>query len=311
MALIKYFKTANATRSALIQMHISVLLWGITGVLGRSIDLSEGMLVWYRLLLTIITLTAYAFWTKRFYVPKRKALLQMGGVGILLTVHWLFFYGAIKYSNISITLSMLASSALLTSLIEWIFFKKPLKRSDLLLGGLAMAGIWIIFLNEKLYFTGIVLAMIAALLGAFFNISNKPIVEKHDSVMVSLVEIFVGFMALSLFLPYYISYFDVAKLVPTTTDWVLLSILAFVCTHLTLILSLNALRHLDAFTLNLSINLEPVYGIALAFLIFHEHELLTPRFYIGGALIFLSVLLHGYYQARASAHTNKQLADSK
>lgn len=304
-----YLKNISTTQSALIQMHLSVLLWGITGVLGRSIDLSEGVLVWYRLLLTIVTLFIYALWAKRLIIPDRKSLWQMCGVGVLLMIHWLFFYGAIKYSNISITLSMLASQALLTSLIEWLFYKKPLKRSDLFFGLVAMVGIWIIFMSEKLYFTGIILAIIAAVVGTFFNIYNKPIVEKHDSVLVSLVEISAGFVVLSAFLPFYVRFFEIEKLLPTTNDWLLLGVLAFVCTHLTLILSLNALRYLNAFTLNLSINLEPVYGIALAFLIFHEQQYLTPRFYIGGGLIFLSVVLHSYYQARREGRGmgNKQL----
>lgn len=309
MTLLNLFKTGNYTRSALVQMHLSVLLWGITGVLGRSIDLSEGVLVWYRLLLTILTLFIHAIWTKRFAVPDRKSLLQMGSIGIILMVHWLFFYGAIKYSNISITLSMLASQALLTSVIEWLFYKKPFSRSDLFFGAIAMVGIWIIFMSEGVYLTGIILSLIAAVVGTFFNIFNKPIVEKHDTIMVSLIEIFMGFLVLSFLLPFYVSYFDISKLFPSGNDWILLWILAFVCTHLTLILSLNALRYLDAFTLNLSVNLEPVYGIILAALIFHEHESLTLRFYIGGALILLSVVLHGYYQARKD--TKSKLAVSE
>lgn len=130
--------------------------------------------------------------------------------------------------------------------------------------------------------------------------------------MVSLVEIFTGFLILSAILPFYLSYFGIEKFQPTTQDWILLWVLAFFCTHLTMVLSLNALRYLDAFALNLANNLEPVYGVALAAYIFHEHELLSTRFYIGGAVILLSVILHGYYETKAVKQKNSdELSISK
>jgi drug/metabolite transporter (DMT)-like permease len=293
------------TKKALIYMHLSVVLWGITGVLGRSIQLSEGMLVGYRLLITAFTLGIHALLIEKLPLPGFQDMRKMVLIGFLITVHWLFFYGGIKYSNVSIALSMLASQALFTTFFEWIFVGKPISKRELTFGLVAMLGIWIIFYGERLYGVGIFLALMASLVGSLFNVFNKPIVEKHNPVMVSFVEISAGVVMLLFFLPVYVSFFNITYLVPTNTDWILLIILAFFCTHITLILSLKALKYLDAFTLNLSINLEPVYGIALAFFIFQEHKFLSARFFVGAALILLSVVLHAYFKSKNEKAVNQ------
>lgn len=277
-------------------MHLSILLWGATAVLGRGIDLSEGLLVWYRIIITTISLGIYIVLTGKSFNVSKPNFLKLTGVGVLLMIHWLFFYGAIKYSNISVTLSVFSSTTLFTALIEPVITNKKFNRIELLYSLMAMAGIGIIFYTDtNNYTTGIILALLAAFMGAFFNILNKDVVKEVSSEVVSFYEIFAGLVSLTLFLPLYINYFKPAKLLPTTSDWILLTILAVACTHITLILSLNALKHLSAFTLNLSINLEPVYGIALAFLIFHENNSLNTEFFVGALLIMLSVVLHSYF----------------
>ena len=288
-------------KQSLIFMHLSVLLWGVTGVLGRAIELSEGVLVSYRLFITVFTLGLHAFVFLKLKLPHFSELKRMMAVGILITIHWLCFYGGIKYANVSITLSMLASQALFTIVFERIFLKKKFQLSEFLLGFIAMIGIWIIFYGESAYGIGIVLAILAALFGSLFNVFNKSIVEKHDPILVSLVEILAGLVFLLLTMPMYVYVFQIEKLIPSSSDWLLLFFLAFVCTHVTLILSLKALRYLDAFTLNLSINLEPVYGIALAFFIYKEHQFLSTQFFVGGFLILLSVVAHGYMKSRAKS----------
>lgn len=293
--LSSYHNKSDITK-AYIQMHLSILLWGATAVLGRGIALNEGLLVWYRIIITTISLGVYILITGRSFKVSKPTLLKLTGVGVLLMIHWLFFYGAIKYSNISVTLSVFSSTTLFTALIEPVITSKKFNRMELLYSLMAMAGIGIIFYTDKNnYTTGIILALLAAFMGAFFNILNKDVVKEVSSEVVSFYEIFAGLVSLTLFLPFYINYFKPEKIFPSTTDWVLLVILAVACTHVTLILSLNALKHLSAFTLNLSINLEPVYGIALAFLIFHENNSLNTEFFIGAALIMLSVVLHSYF----------------
>ncbi|MES2621966.1 MAG: EamA family transporter [Bacteroidota bacterium] len=277
-------------------MHLSVIFWGATGVLGRGIQLSEGMLVWYRLIITTISLGIFIILTRKSFRVSKQNFLILFGIGVLLMVHWLFFYGAIKYSNVSITLSLFSSTTLFTALIEPVITKKKFNKSELLYSIMAMCGIGVIFYSdENSYTIGFSLALIAAFIGAFFNILNKKVVNEVSSEIVSFYEIFSGLLVLTAFLPIYINWFVPEKLFPDTQDWVLLFILAIVCTHITLVLSLNALKHLSAFTLNLSINLEPVYGIALAFLIFGENKNLNIGFFAGTFLILLSVILHSYF----------------
>ena len=285
-------------------MHLSIILWGATGVLGRGIALSEGMLVWYRLIITTASLGIYILFTKKSFKVSKQNFWKLFGIGALLMVHWLFFYGAIKYSNVSITLSLFASTTLFTALIEPVITKKKFNKAELLYSLMAMCGIALIFYSdENSYSIGIVLALLAAFIGAFFNILNKDVVKEVSSDVVSFYEIGAGLLVLTLLLPLYIHVLQPAKLFPTNTDWVLLFVLAIICTHITLILSLNALKHLSAFTLNLSINLEPVYGIALAFLIFHENKNLNAGFFAGTFIIMLSVLLHSYFEERGKKDT--------
>jgi drug/metabolite transporter (DMT)-like permease len=277
-------------------MHLSIILWGFTGVLGKMISLSEGMLVWYRMMLVTASLLLYIRFTKTSLNVSKKQLRKLFMVGVLLMVHWLFFYGAIKYSNVSITLSLFASTTLFTALLEPLITSKKFNKVELLYSFLALAGIGIIFYSdENSYTIGILLALLASFVGAFFNILNKEIVQEVKSSVVSFYEIASGLFALTLFLPLYIYFLKPEVLYPTVQDWSLLLILAVLCTHVTLILSLNALKHLSAFTLNLAINLEPVYGIGLAFLFFGENAQLNAWFFLGSAIIMLSVILHSYF----------------
>jgi drug/metabolite transporter (DMT)-like permease len=193
---------------------------------------------------------------------------------------------------------MLASQGLFTAIMEPIISKKKFRWDELLFSITAMVGIWMVFAVEEVYTTGIVLGLLAAFVGAFFNILNKDIVARHSAVVVSFYEIAAGLLVLTIFMPFYILYFHPVRLFPSAIDWSLLIVLAVLCTHVTLILSLAALRHLSAFTLNLSLNLEPIYGIALAFVIFHENKQLHKGFFIGAAIIMLSVVLEAYFQSR-------------
>lgn len=279
-------------------MHLSILLWGITGVLGKGISLSEGLLVWWRMLLVTISLGLQMLLLgKSFYVP-RKLFWTMAGIGVLLMIHWLFFYGAIKYSNVSITLSCFSTTSLFTALLEPLITKKKFSVSEIAFSLLGIVGIGFIFFDGIEYALGIFLALMAAFVGSFFNIFNKNVVNELSPDVVSFYEMLTGFVALTFAMPLYLYIFKTEQLFPSVSDWGLLVVLALLCTHITLILSLAALKHLSAFTLNLAINLEPVYGIALAFIFFGENKLLQPGFYIGTAIILFSVIAHALWQNR-------------
>lgn len=300
--MLSSYNSKSDITKAYIQMHLSIILWGATGVLGRGIQLSEGLLVWYRLIITSASLFLFVLITRKSFKLTMRQFAWLFGIGALLMVHWIFFYGAIKYSNVSVTLSLFSSTTLFTALMEPLVTKKKFNVSELLYSLMALGGIAIIFYSDKnSYSIGIVLALLAAFIGAFFNILNKKVVNEIASEVVSFYEIFSGLIVLTILLPLYLRAFPSTKLAPDGHDWLLLVILAIACTHVTLILSLNALKHLSAFTLNLSINLEPIYGIALAFLIFGENKQLNVWFFVGTAVIMASVLLHSWNASKAEA----------
>ena len=295
------FALDTPKQKAYLYMHLSILLWGLTGVLGRGIDLQAGILVWYRMVITALSMFAFIVFTGRSIKISTPDLLRLFGIGTVLMIHWLFFYGAIKYSNVSIALSMLASQGLFTAILEPLVRKKKFRWDELIFSITAIIGIWLIFRVEEIYAMGMIFGLLAAFVGAFFNILNKDMVDRHSPIVVSFYEIVAGLAVLSLSLPFYIHYAHPAKLIPSNLDWVLLLVLGILCTHVTILLSLEALKHLSVFTLNLSLNLEPVYTIALAFLIFHENKQLHTGFFIGAGVIMLSVLLESYFQSRKTA----------
>jgi drug/metabolite transporter (DMT)-like permease len=285
-------------RKAFLYMHLSILLWGLTGVLGRGIELQTGLLVWYRMIITVVSMLVFILFTGQSIRINRPDLFRLFGIGTLLMIHWLFFYGAIKYSNVSIALTMLASQGLFTAILEPIVRRKKFRLDEMIFSITAIIGIYLVFNVEEIYTTGMILGLLAAFMGAFFNILNKDMVGRHSPIIVSFYEIAAGLAVLSLFLPFYIHYAQPVKLLPSRLDWVLLLVLGVLCTHVTILLSLEALKHLSVFTLNLSLNLEPIYTIALAFLIFHENKQLHAGFFIGAGIIMLSVVLEGYFSLR-------------
>lgn len=288
-----------SSRKAYLQMHFAIFLWGFTGILGKAIQLSEGAIVWYRLLLTCFSLFVFFGLSKKLVPLKRNELFKIGTVGILVTIHWILFYAAIKVSNVSITLSCLATTALWTAMLEPVIFKnKKLNVTELLFGGLVILGIYLIFHFQQLYFWGIIIALGSAFVGAVFTIFNKNLLNKYAAETVVLYELVAGFLFMSLLMPFYLQLFPQTTLIPGSLDWIYLLILSVICTALAFTISLHALKQVSAFTMNLSVNLEPIYSIILAIILFNEDEMLNPGFYGGTSIILLSVFAHSFISYR-------------
>ncbi|HSK14419.1 MAG TPA: DMT family transporter [Phnomibacter sp.] len=278
-------------KRALIQLHIAVFLWGFTGVLGRLISLNEGLLVWWRLFLTVLTLILLRFAQKEFErIPWREAL-KIGGVGALVAIHWVAFYGSIKMANVSIALTCMAAGGVFTALAEPMAFRKKVDVREVLLGLIALVGIALIFHFNPKYKLGIIVGVVSVLLAVVFSIFNKMLVGKFKAKTISLYELGGGWLAWTCLLPVYWYFIPAESFWPKGMDWVWLLILAWFCTVLSVNLGLQALKHISAFTQNLTLNLEPVYGIILAFVIFQEDQDLSPGFYWGFLLIALAVVL--------------------
>jgi len=278
-------------KKAFIQLHIAVLLAGFTGILGKLITLNEGLLVWYRLLLTAVTLWVLAVLRRQRVRIDRRDLWRIFGVGSLAALHWVAFYGSIKYSNVSVGLLCFSSVGFFTALIEPLLFRKRVDGVELFLGLLVMAGIFLIFQIDPHYKTGILIGLLSALLGSLFPVLNKHLLKRIPAATVTLYELSGGFLFLSILLPFYLRVFPVASLLPGLPDWGWLLVLSWVCTVLAFNLSMSALEKISAFTVNLSYNLEPVYGILLAFVVYREDRYLNGGFYMGFFLIILSIVL--------------------
>jgi len=278
-------------KNALLKLHAAVFLWGFTGVLGRLITLNEALLVWYRLLITVISLIVVMTWRSELQKVSSKQLWQLFGIGGLIAVHWVFFYGSIKYANVSIALTCLSSAGLFTSLLEPMMTRRRIVFIEIILGLVGIAGIYLIFHFDPQYKKGIILGLICTLVSCVFSILNKKQVAFTAPKTMMLYELSGGLLILTLIMPVYLYVFPTMHYVPSKIDAFWLLLLSWVCTILAMDLSLQALKKVSAFTQNLSLNLEPVYGIILAFVVYQENEHLSDGFYVGFALILAAVIL--------------------
>ena len=278
-------------KKAFLQLHIAVFLAGFTAILGKLIKLNEGILVWYRLLLTVVILGAIMFYKKQLKIIPFKDLLKIAGVGAIIAIHWVTFYGSVKYANVSVALVCFSATGFFTALFEPLFLRKRIVLVELLLGILAISGIYIIFDFHPQYKLGIIFGIISAMGSAIFPIFNKQLLLRFTPRILTLYELGGGLVVLTVLLPFYLTQYPATYYLPTVKDWGWLMVLAVLCTVVSFDLQLNALKKISAFTANLTYNLEPVYGIILAFIFFRENKLFHNEFYIGLGLILLAILL--------------------
>ena len=297
-------------KKAYIQLHIAVFLAGFTAIIGKIIHLNEGVLVLYRLFFTVITLGVILVYKKEFIKLKTREALKIFMVGGLVAMHWVFFYGSVKYSNVSVSLTCLSAIGFFTALFEPLILGKKIKIIELGLGLFAIIGIYMIFDFHPQFKLGITFGIISALLASIFPVFNKKLLVEHSPKTVTLYEMCGGFLVLSIIIPFYLVWFPAQYYLPTMNDLFWLLILSWICTVLSFILQLNALTKISAFTANLTYNLEPVYGIILGLLIFNESKELKPGFYGGLSLIILAVILQ-MIRVRSSVKKNKMIFQEK
>lgn len=293
---------APLMKKALLQIHSAVFLWGFTGVLGRAITLTSTMLVWWRLLITALSL-----WVLYLVQGKVKKIdwrsgLQISLIGTLLALHWVCFYGSIKLANVTIALTCLSTTALFASLVEPLILKKKFDAVEIFLGLFAIAGIAIIYNTHLRFSTGIVVGLASSLFTVLVSVLNKKIIDKHEPEQITLYQLSGGFAGLTILLPLFQSIFPEKQTAPTPWDWVWLLILSWVCTILTFFLYIRALKKVSAFTMNLTLTLEPIYGIILAFAIYKENKLFSHWFYVGFALIAVAVVFHTWRLLKPKRH---------
>ena len=278
-------------KKALIQLHIAVFLAGFTAILGKLITLNEGLLVWFRLLITVVTLGCSLLYRKQLLKIPFKDVIKIFGVGVIVAIHWVTFYGSVKYANVSVALVCFSATGFFTAFFEPLILKRRISLIEVGLGLIAISGIYIIFDFHPQYKLGVVFGIISAVGSSLFPIYNKKLLLSYTPKILTLYELGGGLLALTVLVPFYLMQFPATYYLPTATDWLWLLVLAWLCTVLSFDLQLNALKKISAFTANLTYNLEPVYGIILAFIFFKENENLHREFYTGVGLILLAVVL--------------------
>jgi len=280
-------------KKAFLQLHLSVFLAGFTGILGKLISLNEGLLTWYRLFISAVTLLIIFLWRGMLKKIPFRDVLIIGSNGAIIGLHWVFFYGSIKYANVSIGVVCFSLTSLFTALFDPLINRRRFDVAELLLSLLTLCGILLIFHFNTEYRTGIILGIISSAFAALFTVFNKRLVKRFDIYTLGLYEVVVGTLCITLLLPFYLSHSVtmVSTWLPSWRDALYLLVLSWACTIWLYALTLDALKKISAFTVNLCFNLEPVYSILLAFLLFQENKYLGWTFYAGLLCIMLSVAL--------------------
>lgn len=298
----------TVTKRAYLELHIAVFLWGFTAILGDLISLSALSLVWWRVLLTSCSLVFLLRSGSAFRRLSRKTILQFAFVGALTGVHWLTFFGAIKLSNASITLVCMATCAFFTAIIEPIILRKKTNWWEIALGFLVIPGMALVVESVDVSMhTGILVGLTSAFLAAVFSILNKKWIQNAEPLSITFIEMTSAWLLLSMFLPFYFHHQPDAAILPSMKDFALLLVLALACTTLTWVLALRSLKHLSAFASTLTVNLEPVYGIFLAWIILHEDKELSAGFYWGVLLILVVVFSYPFLNKKFNVKSNNTI----
>ncbi|HET8752778.1 MAG TPA: EamA family transporter [Salinimicrobium sp.] len=297
-----------------LHFHLIVFIWGFTAVLGELISLDAVPLVWYRMLMASFFIFIWIKWKKKKLYISWKTMRIMILAGVIIALHWLTFFGAIKASNVSITLAVLSTGAFFTSIMEPIFYKRKIIWYEIIFGLIVIVGLYIIFKVETEYLTGIILALASAFLSACFALINGKLARRHEASVISFYELSTGVAAISLYLLFKTFFaensggFNAEFFILSTSDWWYLFILASVCTAYAFIASVAVMKHLSPYTVMLTINLEPVYGILLAFIIFGSEEKMDPGFYYGALLILSTVILNGIIKTSGKRRNKRKAA---
>lgn len=287
----------NVRTKSYLHLHLIVFVWGFTGVLGELISVGSMAKVWYRMSIALVLVGIYIGYKK---IPIRippKLLLMFLGSGFIIALHWFTFFEAIEVSNVSVTLATLSTGAFFASILEPIFYKRKIIGYEVLFGLFVILGLYIIYEVNGNFLYGITLALIAAFLSASFSIINGKFAGKYSSSYISLYQISGGVFLISLYL-LFTGEMNTDFFVLSFNDWIYLLILGSICTAYTFVASIDVMKHLSPYTVMLTINLEPVYGIILAILIFPETEKMSTGFYIGAGIIILTILANGYFKLK-------------
>ena len=284
-------------------LHFTILIWGFTGIIGKILGLSglsTSEVVFWRMLIAWTTLLLYLVIKKQRIIVSKKTLFKLLGNGVLIAFHWYCFFEAIALSNVSIALVFMSTTAFFTSFAEWVVYRKGIDYKELFTGVLVITGISIIVNDLNLenhpdYFKAILLALISAFLAAFFSVINSVLVKENDSAIISFYELMGGFWVISI-LFYVNGEIVLEQLSLNSLQLFWLMILGIVCTSFAFLLGVYVMKFIKPYTVNLSVNLEPIYAIIFALLIFKNSEVMNLNFYLGSMIVVGSILLNAFFK---------------
>ncbi len=279
-------------------LHFLVLIAGFTAILGELITNSSEVIVWHRMFIGSILLAFYMLFTKRSFTINLKLLTKYSFLGLIIALHWITFFEAIEQSNISVTLAMFSTAAFFTSLIEPILFKRNIVYYEVILGFIVICGIFLIFNAELKYLNGIILGLISAFLASLFSVLNGLMVKENSAISISFFEFIAGVFFISIFMIFNSEFSSVIIDDLFTLNYLYIFLLGSICTAYAFMASVYLLRYISPYSLVLTYNLEPIYGIVLALIFFGNDEKMSLSFYIGLFLILFSILLNIYLKKR-------------
>ena len=279
-----------------LHLHFLVLIAGFTAILGELISLEATPLVWYRMTIAGVLMFIFIKLKKITLKVPLKAIIRFSIAGIIIALHWITFFAAIKASNISITLAMFSTGAFFASFIEPLFYKRKIIAYEIVFGCIVIIGIVLITQTELRYILGIALGISSALFSTLFAVLNGKFVKDYKPSVISFYEFVSGVLFISIFIAFTGDGFDKSYFQLTNSDWIYLFILASICTAYAFIASVHVMKHITPYTLVLTYNIEPIYGIVLAMPLFPKTETMRPLFYVGAGLIISTVLLNAVFK---------------
>ena len=307
----------NDNLKSYLHLHLIVFIWGFTAVLGKLISLQALHLVWFRMAFAFLFMTLYFLFSKESLKTSFHSFASFMFSGIIIAAHWFTFYEAIKVSNISITLACLSTGAFFVSILEPIIYNKKINWTNVFLGLFVVVGLYFVAFAETIYkygffgsfnnvfnnptvkITGVLLALISALLSALFSIINGKLAKEYNPNIISFYELFGGLFFFSVYM-FFTNNFTENFFIISISDIVWLVILASICTAYAFSASIKVMKFLSPYTVMLTINMEPIYGIILALMIFTDSEQMNSLFYIGAIIIITSVIINGIINLKKS-----------
>jgi drug/metabolite transporter (DMT)-like permease len=296
--------TRKGINKNLLLLHLTVMVWGFTGTLGKLITIPAVSLVWYRVFIASVSLLLYFLFSKTNIRVSRKSFLSFITNGALVGAHWILFFASIKLSTIAVSLVCLSSITLFTAIFEPLFNKKQISKLEILAGVLIITGIVLIFKFETQYTKGIIEGLCSAVFASLFSIINSKLVKSHQAPVIAFYELSGAFLWITIYL--FITGGYNRAMVPNAADIGYLFLLGTICTSLAYVAGVYVMRELSAFRVALITNLEPVYGILIAFIFFGDLNQMSPGFWAGAVIILSTILLYPVTQKQITKRRNRR-----